>query len=415
MATILLVLPPCAYASDSTAVAKASPITVSLLTCAPGSDIYELEGHTGLRLQSSSFDFVVNWGLFDFDSPGFVYRFVKGETDYMVGASSTDIFLAHYARFGRSVTQQTLNLDSLQAARVYSLVATALQGDPRYRYNYVKDNCALRPLRLLRKALAPDSLLLGPSGLSDRDGATFRRAMAFYHSHYPWYQFGIDLALGSGIDKPLSSDQIAFAPVALETMMAGARIEAPSGASVPAVSATVQLVAGQPGGVVLPATPWYLTPMVAAILLMLLSAFFTWADMVRRIVTRWFDALLFGLYGLAGCLLAFLVLVSVHEATSPNWLLLWLNPFCLLVTILIWSPAGRRFLLYYHYANLAALLALCILMPAMNQTANLAFIPLVIADAMRSLSYIYVTRCERKRKKSRNRYQIRYSAYSSCR
>lgn len=415
MATILLVLPPCAYASDSTAVSKGSPITVSLLTCAPGSDIYELEGHTGLRLQSAGFDFVVNWGLFDFDSPGFVYRFVKGETDYMVGATSTENFLAQYARLGRVVTQQTLRLDSVQAARVCAMVTTALQGDPRYRYNYVKDNCALRPLRLLRQALAPDSLALGSPGLTDRDASTFRHAMAFYHSHYPWYQFGIDLALGSGIDKPLSGDQIAFAPVALESMIAGASIVSPTGASVPAVAATSILVSGNPGGTVLPATPWYLTPMVAAILLMLLSAFFTWADMVRRKITRWFDAFIFGLYGLAGCVIAFLVLISVHEATSPNYLLLWLNPFCLLVTILIWSPGGRRFLLCYHYANLAALLAMCILMPSMNQTVNLAFIPLVASDAMRSLSYIYVTRCERKRKKRRNRYQIRYSAYSSCR
>lgn len=332
----------------------------------------------------------------------------------MVGASPTETFLTHYNRAGRAVTQQTLNLDSLQAARVYSLVAAALQGDPHYRYNYVKDNCALRPLRLLRKAIAPDSLALGSSGLTDRDASTFRHAMSFYHSHYPWYQFGIDLALGTGIDRPLSADQIAFAPVALESMMAGASIIAPSGASRPAVLSTSQIVAGSPAGTVSPATPWYLTPMVAAILLMLLSAFFTWADMVRRKVTRWFDAFIFGLYGLAGCVIAFLVLVSVHEATSPNYLLLWLNPFCLLVTIFIWSPGGRRFLLYYHYANLAALLALCILMPAMNQSVNLAFIPLVAADAMRSISYIYVTRCERKRKKRRNRYQIRYSAYSSC-
>ncbi|MBD5331060.1 MAG: DUF4105 domain-containing protein [Bacteroides sp.] len=415
MATILLVLPPCAYASDSIASRVIPEITVSLLTCAPGSDIYELEGHTGLRLSSKDFDFVVNWGLFDFDSPGFVYRFVKGETDYMVGASPTDRFLAYYSHTGRAVTEQTLNLDSIQALRVYQLVGEALQGDPHYRYNYVKDNCALRPLRLLQKAIAPDSLALGKPDLTEREASTFRRAMTSYHNHYPWYQFGIDLALGSGIDRTLDEGEIAFAPVALSQMMAGASIIAPSGKSVPAVTATTQPVAGAPGGVVLPSTPWYLTPMTAAILIMLITAFFTWADMVRRIITRWFDACLFGLYGLAGCIIAFLVIVSVHEATSPNYLLLWLNPFCLLVTALIWSPGGRRFLLYYHYANLAALIAMCILMPVMNQTVNLAFIPLVIADAMRSLSYIYVTRCERKRKKRRNRYQIKYSAYSSCR
>lgn len=31
-------------------------------------------------------DLAVNYGIFDFDSPNFIYRFVKGETDYMVAA-----------------------------------------------------------------------------------------------------------------------------------------------------------------------------------------------------------------------------------------------------------------------------------------------------------------------------------------
>lgn len=48
-----------------------------------------------------------------------------------------------------------------------------------------------------------------------------------------------------------------------------------------------------------------------------------------------------------------------------------------------------------------------ILLPVMNQTVNLAIIPLVATDIIRSLSYIYISRCERKRK---NLYRIRYSA-----
>ncbi len=46
-----------------------SDTIVSLITCAPGSDIYELEGHTALRIRSPRFDVAVSYGVFDFNSP----------------------------------------------------------------------------------------------------------------------------------------------------------------------------------------------------------------------------------------------------------------------------------------------------------------------------------------------------------
>ena len=80
----------------TTATDTIAPAKVSLVTCAPGRQIYELEGHTGLRLQWEGNDMVANWGLFDFNSPNFVYRFVKGETDYCAGICPTPYFIHQY-------------------------------------------------------------------------------------------------------------------------------------------------------------------------------------------------------------------------------------------------------------------------------------------------------------------------------
>ena len=85
--------------------ANASP-RVSLLTFFPGSEIYELEGHTALRVVDGRGDTAYNWGTFDFLAPGFVYRFVSGQTDYMVAAAPTDLFLSYYADSGRRVVEQ---------------------------------------------------------------------------------------------------------------------------------------------------------------------------------------------------------------------------------------------------------------------------------------------------------------------
>ena len=209
--------------------------TVSLLTCMEGSDIYELEGHTGLRVQfDNGADMTVNWGVFDFNSPGFVYRFVKGETDYLAAAFPTSLFLQSYRHDGRAVFEQTLALDSLQTERLIELISENLLPENRvYRYNYVLDNCATRPLALIEKAVG-DTLTLSSPRVPASERNTFRNAMRHFHANYPWYQFGIDTALGSGIDRTVSEREASFAPVMLADMIAGIARAHPYGA-VPAI------------------------------------------------------------------------------------------------------------------------------------------------------------------------------------
>lgn len=402
VAAMLFALPPCAFAAqplDSTTV-------VSILVCDPGRDIYELEGHAALRIRNAETDYAVNWGLFDFEAPNFVYRFVKGETDYMAGAIPTPMFVDYYRAQGRKVTELVLDLTPEECARVVDAVNINLQPQNRtYRYNYVKDNCSTRPLAIIEKALA-DTLALAPAPATlTGQPATFRNTMRRHHANYPWYQFGIDLALGSGIDYPLNPREAAFAPTALLPMLEGA-----TAGNRRLVSDINIMTPGE--SVIAPPTPWYLTPLCVFCVLFALCTLITLADLSRRKVTRWFDAVLFSAFGITGCILAFLVFVSSHEATSPNWLLLWLNPLCLLVPVCIWFRRASGFLICYQFVNFAAVIAAIILMPIMNQSFNWAFIPLAACDIMRSLSYIHITRCERKRK---NLYRIRYSGSFSSR
>ncbi|MDE6645621.1 MAG: DUF4105 domain-containing protein, partial [Muribaculaceae bacterium] len=197
--------------------------SVALLTCYPGHEVYELEGHTALRIiMPDGTDMTVNWGLFDFNSPNFLYRFVKGETDYRMGAAPTAQFLNQYAREGRRVDQTPLHLSPQERDRLVWLIDSTFRiGSPVYRYNYVLDNCATRPVDYLSDAIGSPIQLTDTTALASRAGNTFRADMTAFHSHYPWYQFGIDLALGSLIDRPLSPGQHGFAPVSLALMLDG--------------------------------------------------------------------------------------------------------------------------------------------------------------------------------------------------
>ncbi|MDE5720571.1 MAG: DUF4105 domain-containing protein [Paramuribaculum sp.] len=344
VAAILFGLPPYALSQPAEQIRSAAPdstLTVSLLTAAPGNDIYELEGHAALRLKSATYDMTVNWGLFDFDSPNFVYRFVKGETDYMAGAIPTAYFIEQYRREGRRLKEQTLNLTPEEADRLRELVEINLLPENRtYRYNYVKDNCSTRCIDIVERAIG-DSLHLGTLTGDLAGEVSFRDMMAYHHRNYPWYQFGIDLALGKGIDYPITNRQKAFAPTILERQAEQAL--RPDGT--PLTLGTNILVAGEEHGTALGPTPWWMTPLAVcwAVFAIVLSV--TVADIARGSTSRWLDSMLFGIMALTGCIIAFLVFISVHEATSPNWLILWLNPLCFIPAIFEWSRRCRTFLI----------------------------------------------------------------------
>lgn len=355
---------------------------IGLVTCHPGTEVYELEGHSAIHIQMPGTDVAVSYGLYNFSEPNFVFRFVKGETDYMAGAVPWQLFLQEYEFGGRRVDEQVLNLTSEQKARLIDMVVENLAPENcRYRYNYVKDNCATRPLSLIERAVAPDSLTLTPARTQ---ATTFREVMRSFHRDYPWYQFGIDLALGQGIDYRLSNREYAFAPVLLQQQISTA-----TAGGKPIVLEQKTLVQGTDASAHRP-TPWFLTPMAVCWTVFALLAVATAVDIRRRRTTRWIDAVYFGAIGLTGLVSAFLIFVSVHEATSPNWLFLWINPLALLVPIFIWLKNGKNVVFSYQIVNFALIILLCAAWAWLPQSTNPAFWPLILADMMRSASYIFL-------------------------
>lgn len=351
-------------------------VEASLLTASPGKNIYELDGHTGLRLTDSStgLDMVVNWGIFDFDSPNFVARFVKGDTDYLCAPMPTAHFIRSYVAEGRSVTEQHLNLSPQQAEKLLELVSANLEPQNRvYRYNYIRDNCATRPFLLIEQAAG--RRLIAPDATAD--GVTFRDEMERNHRLFPWYQFGIDLALGSELDTPLSARDLTFSPLRLKELIA-------------ADSIVDQTTVYGAETLVHPATPLLLTPMAVALAVMMLTLLVSIRDMKRLKASRWIDTVEFTLWGLCGCLICFLVFVSTHPASSPNWLLAWLNPLCFIGALLPWIKSAKKWLNCYHFANFAVLLVWLLVWKATGQHMNPAFLPWIAADLLRSATHIYI-------------------------
>ena len=373
-------------------------LTVSILTCDPGPDVYELCGHAAIRIRSEKMDSVWNYGIFDFTSPNFIYRFCKGETDYMVYGYRFERFMPAYVRRGSRVTEQVLNLSQEEAQKLRELLQVeSLPANRVYRYNYVRDNCATRPWKRVtqatdREIALPDTLFF----------PTFRSEMRHFHRNYPWYQFGIDLVLGSGLDYPLAKDEDTFAPPVLQAKLAQGTI-----GGEPLVSQTNILFPGYVDPT-LPPTPWYLTPMAVGIVMLLLSLGTLFAYIAKGILLKWWISLYFLVAGIAGCIVAFLIFFSEHEATSPNLLLLWLNPLQLIVAVGIWFKSWRIPLNAMAFYNILMALGLTIFLgvvgsPVALQDVNPAAWPMLwsilpLSDAILFLNGILKLK-QKKRKK----------------
>ena len=186
-------------------------IRLSLLTCAPGEVIYTLFGHTAIRYENPSqgIDVVFNYGLFSFDIPNFALRFSLGETDYRLGVIDYPHFAGEYAYFGRSVWQQTLNLNNEEKAELIRLLQENYRPENRvYRYNFFYDNCATRPRDKIEESIS--GKVIYP--VEPQDGSrTFREIVHQYCKGHPWARFGIDLCIGSEADRPITQRQMMFA------------------------------------------------------------------------------------------------------------------------------------------------------------------------------------------------------------
>ncbi len=380
---------------DSTQSATAPRI--SLITCHAGSVMYELCGHTAIRIQLADEDIAVNYGLFEFQTENFALKFLKGETDYRVGAYPFNIFMRHYLSENRRVVEQQLNLTPQQAWRMYYLLEENLRpGNCVYRYNYVKNNCATKPIDIIEQAVGSEITFTEPL----IDGAStwsYRDEMRHFHQNYPWYQLGIDMALGSGIDYQLATREKMFAPMALESMMRGATVIDSIGNKINIVAKETTINPGTPAQ--LPPTPFVLSPNFIFLLLFGMALFISAQDIKRKRITHWFDSAIYGSYGFVSLLLCFLIFVSVNEATSPNYLILLLNPLCFIPAICAWSKKCSAIVLSYHMINIVALILLSVILLTHIQSGNPAITFLIGTSLLRSAVNLQISRCNAKKTK----------------
>ncbi|WP_160328159.1 Lnb N-terminal periplasmic domain-containing protein [Solirubrum puertoriconensis] len=316
--------------------------TVSLLTCAPGSETYALFGHSALRITDpvQGIDQVYNYGTFDFQTSHFYWRFVRGNLRYYLSAVPFASFSQAYEQEGRAVAEQVLNLQPQEVQRLYARLESTLHSEARYyRYQFFSDNCSTRLFTLINESTnAP--LQLDSARVA---AATYRQLLRPYLAPAPWVKLGMNLGLGLPADHQTHYRQRLFLPLELFQAMARATHRGK-----PLVARQQQVVAADSAGVPAPAG---IVPM-QVLLGWLLGSVLVWRIKPLSWLHQVNMRVVFGVTGALGCLLAGLALVSLHEPVQANYQLLWLLPSHIALAL------GRRRSWWLRYAAVAMLLLL---------------------------------------------------------
>ncbi|MCC6243065.1 MAG: DUF4105 domain-containing protein [Gemmatimonadaceae bacterium] len=206
------IAPGVSAAVDSLRAMRGASLTVSLYTYGPSDVFFERFGHTaiGVRDSLTGEDVAYNWGIFDFDQPGFLVRFLTGETKYSMAGYPTALFNGVYQGDNRTIRQQVLALTPVERATLFEVLQwNAREANKYYRYDYYQQNCAT----MARDAL--DYVIGGklkPALTIPGDGRTWRGETARLLGSMLSLYAGIEIALGQHADEPLSKWDEEFLP-----------------------------------------------------------------------------------------------------------------------------------------------------------------------------------------------------------
>lgn len=302
-----------------------SETEVSLLTIFPGDPTYSAWGHSALRLRdpATGLDVAFNYGTFDITVPFFIPRFAYGDMMYQLSVDPTSALLRGSAFQERGVIEQTLRLDSTQTAKLYSILQhNLLPQNKTYLYDFVFDNCSTRLVDLL---LEVNALELPEQGPWD---STIRDMLDEFVHERAWLDWGIDMVLGSTLDKEPSLRQRTFLPTYLMDILDLSTT--PSGEPVVTQTRTLLEPVTLQTERTIPVTFWF------SLVLTFIGVYVSF-----RFPNVNLDRWLFGLIGFVGLFLGLMWFGTKHHVTGWNWNLAWALPTHLYVAV-FWTKMVQK-------------------------------------------------------------------------
>jgi len=368
---ILFLFLICGFVSQAQTPADSCTLEISLLTCAPGTELYSIFGHTAIRVQDThrGMDIIYNYGTFDDSDPLFYVRFTRGIMTYSLSVETFHDFMQEYEYEHRKVVAQVLDLTCAEKSQLYeSLRTNSLEENRFYPYHFHRDNCTTRAGRII-ESNTKDPVRF--KNILPVPGPSYRDMIHeyLYRQYQYWDAFGIDLFLGMNLDmKPTNDEAIHFLPDYLFMGMDSA------------ITGNKPLIARKKILLNFPETTSPaagLTPGAAySVLLLLVTGlcFLRTKPAVARVLLI-FDIVFFSLLGGLGILMAYLWLGRVDDVCRNNINILWALPTH---TAAVFFIRKKTAWIKYYFLITAMLAALLLAgFPWWPQSMNPAVLPLL--------------------------------------
>ena len=334
-------------------------VDISILTCSSGPAIYSTFGHSAIRYTDHrrQKDLVFDYGVFNFETPNFLWLFLRGDLNYKLAFRSYEDFMVAYQEEGRGVYEERLNLPAEDKIKVYDFLVENCRPENRfYRYDFLFDNCSTRIRDLLENLESVEA----SSNINEFSSRSFRQNQDPYLQRKEWIRLGTDLLQGPRADRLMTGHEEMYLPNKLSENLKAYRV-----GSQPLLQSKKILLAENfttPGWVKI------LQPMNVLIFLFLavigLLLFFPGA-------VKWMLPIAAVLFSLVGLFVLFMWFGTSHYPTKWNWNLLWTNP----VYLVLLFPIGKKTATLKWMG--IGLIGIILVWPFLPQQMNPCFVPVV--------------------------------------
>ena len=298
--------------------------------------------------------------------------------DYKLERESYEAYLRYYKIQNRWVKEQELNLNIQERNKLFQyLEKNNLPENKVYQYDYFLNNCATKMWDVLKTNLQ-DELVFDKTYIDKQ--FSFRELI--HHNIKPnsWGAFGIDLALGSAIDRKATPQEHMYLPIYILRQLKFAKLDGK-----PIAAEETTLYESIPKEV---QNQFLTSPLFLSMLISLIILTITYFDYNKSKRSKILDFSILIITGLSGLLMCFLWFFTDHIWTVKNYNILWAFP---LNSVLAFY-AFRKFFVSWvtkYLLVLLGLLTLLLVFWVLNvQSFSPVLIPLLIALAVR-YAYLY--------------------------
>ena len=350
---------------------------ISILTVGPGSDLVDAFGHTGIRIidKKNNLDLVFNFGIYDYNAPNFYSNFFKGRPIFSLGINRFNDFFDSYVKQNRKVYEQIIKISNdRKKIIIESLIQNSKEENKFYVYEYFDDNCSTRVADILINEIGELKV-----DLNKKTKFSYRELIRSKIGNNSIGSLGIDLCLGSKIDKKITTRQTFFLPEKLKEFLDIIEDNNPNLVETKLLYTPNDTNSYKQQNI--------LKPLWVSLFFSVLIIWLTFKDFKRKKQTKILDFLILTTLTIIGILIGYLWIFSNHSNGAMNLNILWANPLNFL--LIFYFFRNKKSMLTRLFLNflIISIFVVIVLWVIQFQIFNLSIIPLLFGLLIR---YLYL-------------------------